>query len=481
MHWLIVGSGINGLVAANYLARAGHQVTILERNAQVGGACSQAWHIEHGQRHSYAHGATVLGLMQRFIFEETGLSKHLRLIAPSSPEVVHIAPTKTTFIGSATTASFEQDLERVSEYLQTGFYQGKAPTLEEAYKQLGSDLTKRWIQGSARDLLNHYFQEEEHKLFHAMCVNESGPVLLNEPYSAFSIPLMYSGTIFDGNWGYVQGGIWQITRVLKRLNQELRVTILTKTNILSIDEQHKKVVYQQKGTNHIATWDHLLFATDPLTAARLIQDELLIQRISKQRLTGTSGKLVLFFRAPVQWNDGNPKDAFRQVILTPDLNAFDEATASSRTSDQPFVPGYIEYYPEGNALSNHQRRQRDYRLTLYFKHVPFRTLSLTERDQITTQLLKITAQYVSNMHDIVATKLLTPIDIKEAFFFPEGNIDHIELASGQTFATRTYSPEPNRSFYQFGEHTNIFYAGSGAYPCGSVTGTPGYMCVRPWI
>ena len=35
----IVGAGINGLVAANYLQRSGCKVTMIERSHRVGGAC----------------------------------------------------------------------------------------------------------------------------------------------------------------------------------------------------------------------------------------------------------------------------------------------------------------------------------------------------------------------------------------------------------------------------------------------------------
>ena len=36
---VIIGAGHNGLVAANLLAEAGHQITVLEARALVGGAC----------------------------------------------------------------------------------------------------------------------------------------------------------------------------------------------------------------------------------------------------------------------------------------------------------------------------------------------------------------------------------------------------------------------------------------------------------
>ena len=38
--YIIVGSGINALVAAAQLGRKGHKVLVLERNDRIGGCCS---------------------------------------------------------------------------------------------------------------------------------------------------------------------------------------------------------------------------------------------------------------------------------------------------------------------------------------------------------------------------------------------------------------------------------------------------------
>ena len=86
---VIVGAGINGLVAANYLGRAGCRVTVIERADRVGGACVSGAADIAGTYHHYALGASVLGLMQDFVFDDTGLSARLQTLAPEHAKLVY--------------------------------------------------------------------------------------------------------------------------------------------------------------------------------------------------------------------------------------------------------------------------------------------------------------------------------------------------------------------------------------------------------
>src|SRR5262249_42104122 len=170
MHIVIVGAGINGLVAANYLRRSGYRVTMIERSARVGGACVAATAEIDGVRQHYAHGASVLGLMQDFVFEETGLAARLQSFAPTHAKLVHFPghdepiwiwrePERLDrefaekFGERGDAVAFRTDEARVVEFLQQGYRDARPPTLADAEQTLGAALTRRWITGSARDLL----------------------------------------------------------------------------------------------------------------------------------------------------------------------------------------------------------------------------------------------------------------------------------------------------------------------------------------
>ena len=87
-------------------------------------------------------------------------------------------------------AAFREDEARVVSFLQDGYLNAVPPSISDAKNVLGDTLTDLWIAGSAKSLLDHYFTSERSKVFMAMTVTESGPVSLDDPYSAFTLPLM---------------------------------------------------------------------------------------------------------------------------------------------------------------------------------------------------------------------------------------------------------------------------------------------------
>jgi phytoene dehydrogenase-like protein len=81
----IIGSGPNGLAAAIILAQRGVAVTVYERNARIGGACSTAEVTLPGFHHDLGSSAYPLGAASPF-FRSLPLADHgLRWIEPPAP------------------------------------------------------------------------------------------------------------------------------------------------------------------------------------------------------------------------------------------------------------------------------------------------------------------------------------------------------------------------------------------------------------
>jgi len=93
---IIVGAGINGLVAANYLVKSGFDVSIIEKKSQTGGACIKDTVEIRNKKIDFAYGPTVLGMMPDFIFKETGLSKITQGYYPKTPKLVYFNGKETS-------------------------------------------------------------------------------------------------------------------------------------------------------------------------------------------------------------------------------------------------------------------------------------------------------------------------------------------------------------------------------------------------
>ena len=492
---IIVGSGINGLVAANYLIKEGYEVTIIERKEITGGACIKDSVEIENKKIDFAYGATVLGMMPDFIFKETGLINKVDGFYPKTPKLVYFQGEQNStkiFQGynelekelsekwdeKGRISDFRNDENKVISFIHKLYKEAISPSLELANKILGEELTELWISGSAKNLLDHYFTSDKTKLYMGMTVIESGPASIHDPGTAFTIPLMDSGSVYNGYWGYVKFGIWKITEHLTKINNDLGVKFHMKSSIREVNPS-SKVVYFTKGNKELKiAYDQIIFATDPVTPSKLIKD-FDVKKVDLD-LIGTSGKVTAFFKNPVKWKDSNNySDSFRFIFSTDTLNKFEDASQNSLKNKGDYFPGFIQIYPDGSAQRTMNNNENFDKLIFFTKNISFNKKA-EDLEKVKEQIISTVLPYIENSDDLVYSKFLTPKDLNETFLFPKGNIDHSTMTGQQNFDKRTFSSK-SENFYSYYDYKSVYYCGAGSFPCGSVAGTPGYMCSKQII
>ena len=133
-------------------------------------------------------------------------------------------------------------------------------------------------------------------------------------------------------------------------------------------------------------------------------------------------------------------------------------------------------YAEGGAQRKMNNNEHLDKIILFTKNLSF-DKSADKLNDVKEKIIARVVPHIKNPNDLVFSKFITPKDLNETFYFPEGNIDHMTLDGNQNFDKRTFSSNSN-SFYKYYNYDNIYYCGAGSFPCGSVAGTPGYMCAK---
>jgi len=332
--------------------------------------------------------------------------------------------------------------------------------------------------------LNHYFTSEKTKLYMGMTVIESGPTSLYEQGSAINIPLMDSGSIFNGYWGFVKEGIWKISEKLSKINLDAGVDLMLSTEIKQIDTAKNKIYYVKDENEKELSYDYIFFATDPITPSKIIGDKLLTEALEKKDWIGSSGKITLFFKNPVKWKytdeNNNYDTSFRFIFFNETLKEFEKGSQDSKKGFKDYIPGYIQIYPEGAAQRKMGNIEDFDKIILFTKNFSFENKG-ENLNEIKNNIISSFLNFIENPEDLIDSKFITPKDLSEIFLFPKGNIDHLSLSTNQNFDKRSLSSNPHDNFYKYSDYSNIFYCGAGSFPCGSVAGTPGYMSSKQFL
>jgi phytoene dehydrogenase-like protein len=258
--------------------------------------------------------------------------------------------------------------------------------------------------------LEHYLTADRTKIFEAMPVTESGPVNLDAPFTAFNLVVMSAGSVLDGYWGFVKGGLWRLPLALDKINRELGVDTLLSTDVRRVSGG--KVTFTHDGKVRSLEAEAVFLATEPLTAARLTGDSELERGVKGKRLRGSSGKVVMVFSEPVRWkgDTGHPEFAatVRYLYEADTWGAF--AASNTRVRGEiDYSPCMYQVYVEGGAMRQMGWDEPSDYLSIFCKDFGL-TRRGAELPEVKAAIESRILSRIENPESLVGSVLFTPRD-----------------------------------------------------------------------
>ena len=517
---IIIGGGHNGLVCANYLARAGKKVAVLERRHIVGGAAVTE-DIADGFRASiYSY---LMSLLHPRIINDFNLRKHGLEILPCSDMVSplggedyilfsdNMAKTQASFSrfskkDAAIYPEFDAYLNEAANIVRKLLWETPVDPSKRNWKTFRDSASLLWrnrkvgnkmyrivdmMTMSAYDFLSEWFEDDRIMAviaYYASIGTFAGP---KSPGSAYVIMHHVMGEHEGaGGWGFVKGGMGKITEALASYGRENGVDIITNAEIAEINVSGNKV-------SSVVTTDGRDFSA-PVIASNLsakamylnlidhkhLPDEVL-REIKGYRTMSTAFKMNVACERPPQYSmlpklraDGvlGNFDYPTYMHIAPDIDYLERSYDDAKYgwySNEPFMtpvcPTIVDdtLAPPGKHVVN-----------FFGGHAPY-TLKdgdwKNEKEQFKKNIFKQIETYAPGFsNDVIEAQLLVAPDIEANVGLPMGHIFHGELSPDQLFFQRPISGYADYRTPIKG----LYVCGSSMHPGGGVSGIPGHNAAR---
>jgi phytoene dehydrogenase-like protein len=513
---IIVGAGHNGLVAGCYLARAGLDVLVLERNSYIGGAAVSR---KLYQDFTYSNCSYVCSLLRPEIIRTLELPRYGLQIIPYEGGCTmmrdgghlalydnHDALRREIARHSARDAEayerYARDVMRQCRFIKpllmreppdpTSFKPrdiGELLYLGKRFHGLGEELmydTLRFWTMSAADFLDEYFESEIVKAHFAgssIIGTALGP---RSPGSAYVLLHHYMGEVDNtvGAWGFARGGMGAITKALAASLQGSAGTVRSAAPVREILVRGGRTVGVALADGEEIRAPIVVSNLDvrrtflETMQARHLPDEF-VEHVRNFKIRGSSGKLNIAL-------DGMP--AFPAIpsgspTIRGDLHVTDTIEMMERAYDDwkegrwsraPYIDMLIPSQIDPTLVPHGKHY-----MSVFVQYCPYHLAdgdwTAEKREAFGATVIDTIAQHSPNFKDLILhAEIRTPWDIENEVGLTEGNIFQGELTLDQLLFNR---PIPGYAQYR-SPVRGVYMCGSSTHPGGGVMGAPGANAAR---
>jgi phytoene dehydrogenase-like protein len=473
---VVIGAGHNGLVAAACLARAGLDVTVLERREIVGGCCvtEELW---PGVRAS--PGAYTLSLLRAEIIRELGLHGHGLSVSVHEPYLFAPQPDGRKVVTWSDRDRTQAQLRDDWSQADADGYGTWAQRWEDAAARarplmLEPPDHERWLaavgpeilEGSIADDLAGIPSEPVRVPFaiQGLIGTLAGP---SDPGTAFVGFFHDLGEAAGpaGAWGFAAGGMGAVTQALRRAAEAAGATIRTRAAVdhVAVDDGVARGVVLADSGEEIRARIAVLSNADPLRTAALAG----VAPPPGWRQDGPTVKVMLLLDGLPDFPSWPGEEPWHGTIdVGFSLHDLEAAAADARAG-RPAARPWIEAACQTAADPSLAPPGRHV-LSLFCQCFPSDVDASGAADLAIARFAEICPGLPDRIVDRLA---LGPRELETRFGITGGHIFHGEMLPDQLFEHRN----DRRSF---GGIRRLYLAGSGAHPGGAVTGAPGYLAAQ---
>lgn len=515
---VIIGAGHNGLVCANYLARAGHEVTVFEQSQFLGGAARSDTTTFPG--YTLSTYSYVCNLFLGKIVEELGLRRHGYEIIGRDPSFFKpLLDGRFLSLGKDRAENARQITKFSPRDAEAfGRYEAAYSMLGEYFEQFLLETPPRILPRNTKDVLNWLKVAGR-----TLSLGPRADVRLLELVTSdartilarwFESDVVRSALLPDstigsldtsglllvlhqfmgaaggarGIWGYHRGGMGGIAKALVGAGRECGVEV-------RLGEPVKSILVNKSGTAHgihlqsgeVVFADIVISNATPYeTFMRLVPRSNCPPAYTKRVLGDdyTSGVMkvnAILSGLPVFTalaGCDNPAQYLKGTIhLSPTTGYIERALhealrgmPSSRPMVEMTIPSLVDntLAPPGHHVMN-----------LFVQYVPYQ---LRGKEEWTEQrkdwyfrknVLEAMRPYVRNIDEVlIGAQILSPADLYRDLRLTGGNIFHGALTLRQMYCFR----HPYRT-----PIPNLWLCGAGTHPGGGVMGACGHNAARDII